>query len=143
MRKNTVILTCLIGAMLSTTAYADGIAITGAWSPPSPGNAMAGAAYLRIANDGAEKDTLLSAESPAAERTELHATMNDNGVMKMRHLPALEIAPGDAVEFLPGGNHVMLMGLTSPLKSGTHYPLTLTFEKAGKIATEVEVKAAE
>lgn len=142
MRKTAGIFVLLTGALLSTAAYAGGIAVTGAWSPPSPGNAMAGAAYLHIANDGKEKDTLLSAESPAAERAELHTTTNDNGVMKMRHLSALEIAPGEAVEFSPGGNHVMLMGLVTPLKAGTHYPLTLTFEKAGEIATEVEVKTA-
>ncbi|MCC7259558.1 MAG: copper chaperone PCu(A)C [Alphaproteobacteria bacterium] len=143
MRNTAGIFVLLAGMTISAAAYAEGIAVTGAWSPPSPGSATTGAAYLNIVNDGAERDVLLSVESSAAARTELHATLNEEGVMKMRPLSAVEIAPGAVVEFAPGGKHVMLMGLTAPLTEGAHYPLTLIFEKAGKIATEVEVKAAE
>jgi hypothetical protein len=44
---------------------------------------------------------------------------------------------GAKVELKPGGYHVMLMELKQPLKNGDRFPLTLTFEKAGKIEVSV------
>jgi copper(I)-binding protein len=44
------------------------------------------------------------------------------------------------VELKPGGFHMMLMGLTRPLKTGDKVQLTLNFEKAGKIPVTAEVK---
>ena len=41
----------------------------------------------------------------------------------------------------PGGYHVMLMGLKAPLKEGQSFPLTLTFEHAGKVEVEVMVES--
>ena len=38
-----------------------------------------------------------------------------------------------------GGLHIMLMELKEPLTAGKHLPLTLTFEKAGKIEVEIVV----
>ena len=46
-----------------------------------------------------------------------------------------------AVQLKPGGHHVMLMGVTKPLKAGETVPLTLTIEEKGKRST-IEVKAA-
>jgi hypothetical protein len=65
----------------------------------------------------------------------------DGGVMKMRAIERLAVPAGKAIELKPGGYHVMLMALKSPLKEGETVPVTLTFEdKAGKKQT-VEVKA--
>jgi len=44
------------------------------------------------------------------------------------------------VELKPGGFHMMLMGLTRPLKVGDKVQFTLNFEKAGKIPVMAEVK---
>ena len=41
-----------------------------------------------------------------------------------------------------GGDHVMLMGLTGPLKDGDSFPLTLTFEHAGNVTVDVVVDSA-
>ena len=64
----------------------------------------------------------------------------DGGVMKMRAIPAIDIKAGAKVELKPGGYHVMLMELKQPLKNGDRFPLTLTFEKAGKIEVSVWVE---
>jgi len=45
-------------------------------------------------------------------------------------------------ELQPGGFHVMLMGLTGPLEEGGHFPVTLTFERAGTVTVDVAVQAA-
>jgi copper(I)-binding protein len=57
----------------------------------------------------------------------------------MRMLDKLTIPAGGKLEMKPGGTHLMLMGLTGPLKAGESLPLTLTFEKAGAATVPVEV----
>jgi copper(I)-binding protein len=67
-------------------------------------------------------------------------TMN-NGVMTMRPLDkGLTIEPGKAVKLAPGGYHLMLFDLKSPLKQGDKVPLTLEFERAGKVKLSFEVQ---
>jgi periplasmic copper chaperone A len=111
------------------------------WTRPTAESQKNGAAYFSIKNSGSEADKLVSAESPAAEKTELHEMVNEGGVMKMLPLPGgIEIQPGPAVEFKPGGYHVMLIGLKQRLAEGQTIPLTLTFAKAGSVAIEAKVE---
>ena len=110
------------------------------WARASAGAARAGAAYLRIVNAGAEADRLLGASSPVAERVELHTHRMRDGVMRMRRIEAVAVPGNEAAELKPGGDHVMLMGLTGPLTQGGTFPLTLSFEKAGKITVPVAVR---
>ena len=62
----------------------------------------------------------------------------NNGVMTMRPLDkGLAIEPGKTVKLAPGGYHLMLMDLKGPLKQGDKVPVTLEFEKAGKVQAGV------
>jgi periplasmic copper chaperone A len=62
--------------------------------------------------------------------------------MKMRPVDSVALDPGKPVTFKPGGYHVMLTGLKSPLKAGDSLPLTFTFEHAQPITVSVQVEAA-
>ena len=96
---------------------------------------------MSITNKGAAADRLVSASSPAAEKVQIHEMTMQNGVMKMRELPnGLPIEAGKTVSLAPGGNHLMLMGLKAPLKQGDKIPLTLNFEKTGKIDVMLDVQ---
>jgi periplasmic copper chaperone A len=53
--------------------------------------------------------------------------------MRMRELSAIDVASGARVTLKPSGTHAMMIGLKQPLKEGQSFPLSLTFEKAGKI----------
>ncbi len=98
-----------------------------------------GAAFLQIANKGAD-DVLLSGSSPAASKVEIHTMSMDGNVMKMRALDQLELKAGQKLEMKPGsGVHIMLIGLKKPLAAGDKFPLTLNFRKAGKVDATVEV----
>lgn len=99
-----------------------------------------GAAFLSVENRGAEADRLVAASSPAASAVEIHETASEDGVMRMRKLDAVEIAPGAPIVFAPGGLHIMLIGLTAPLKDGETVPLTLTFEKAGSVTVDLAIQ---
>ena len=65
----------------------------------------------------------------------------NNGVMTMRPLEqGLTIEPGKTVKLAPGGYHLMLLDLKSPLKKGGKVPVTLEFEKAGKVNLSFDVE---
>ncbi len=131
------------GAALAQHAAEGGaIEVEHAWSRATPGKAQTGAVYASIVNHGNAPDRLVAVSSPVAEKADLHQHKLDNGIMKMRPVDALPIAPGKSAELEPGGYHIMLMGLAHPLREGESFPLTLTFEKAGTVTAMVSVKKA-
>lgn len=107
--------------------------------PSAPGQPN-GAAYLTIENTGSEADRLIGLETPVAAASEIHEMSEAGGVMTMRKLGEVEIAPGTPVIFQKGGLHIMLIGLKSPLRAGEAVPLTLTFEKAGTITLDLAIE---
>jgi len=102
-----------------------------------------GAVYMTLENHGKSADKLLGAATPAAQKTEIHTMSMDGNVMKMRQVEGIDLAPAASVAMKPGdGYHVMLLGLQQQLKAGETLPLTLTFEKAGKVDVSVTVEDA-
>lgn len=100
---------------------------------------VSAAVYLTIRNEGHNIETLLGAHTDIADTTMIHRSYEEDGVMKMGHVMSLPMKPGETLEFKPGGYHVMLMGLTGPLKKGDVFPLVLSFEKAGDVQVIVEI----
>jgi periplasmic copper chaperone A len=116
------------------------ITVADAWARATPKGSMTAVIYMTVINDGQDTDRLLGATTPMAEKVELHSNTNDNGVMKMRELSSIEIVAGNKVALKPGGTHAMLVGLKQLLVAGQSFPLTLEFEKAGKIDVTVSVE---
>lgn len=109
--------------------------------PVAGGN---GAVYLTIHNNSTADDQLVSATSDIANATELHETINDNNVMRMEPRPDGFALPADeSVTLAPGGKHIMLIGVESPLEEGTSFALTLTFAHAEPQTIEVPVMAID
>lgn len=99
-----------------------------------------GAVYMTIENEGSTGDKLLSLSTPAAASAAIHQMALDGGIMKMREIDALPLAPAAKVALQPdSGYHIMLSGLKKPMQAGDRIPLTLVFEKAGKIDVSVHV----
>lgn len=144
---NKVKVLVLAAALLATPAWArdytlGALKIGHPWARATAPTAPTGGGYLTITNTGTAPDKLVSVSSPAAKTIEVHEMKMEGNVMRMRELPgALEIAPGATVTLAPGGFHLMMMGLKAPLKQGEKVPLTLSFEKAGKIDVELDVEA--
>jgi periplasmic copper chaperone A len=116
------------------------LTISNSWARPA-GEGQYSAIYLTIKNAGSEADTFISAESPVAEKTQVHETRNEDGVMKMRAVKdGIEIKPGSSLEFKPGGYHIMLLDLKKALAEGATAPLTITLAKAGAISMEIKVQ---
>ena len=129
-------------AAFAADVKAGDLVITQPWSRATPGGAKTGAGYLTIENKGGAPDRLVAVSGDIAGRIEVHEMAVNNGVMTMRPLEkGLVIEPGKTVALAPGGYHLMLMELKSPLKQGDKLPVTLEFEKAGKVAVTLEVQA--
>lgn len=129
-------------AAFAADVKAGDLVITQPWSRATPGGAKTGAGYLTIENKGSAPDRLVAVSGDVAGRIEVHEMAVNNGVMTMRPLEkGLVIEPGKTVALAPGGYHLMLMELKSPLKQGDKLPVTLEFEKAGKVAVTLEVQA--
>jgi periplasmic copper chaperone A len=130
------------GLAFAAAAEPSAITVTDAWARATPPGAKTGAAYVTVTNTGKEADTLVSASTPVAGAAQLHTTLTENGVMKMRPVSAIELKPGASVTLKPGGMHLMLTGLKQPLKQGESFPLALTFARAGKVDASVSVQKA-
>lgn len=113
------------------------LTIEGAWARPTPSGATNGVVYFTITPD--TDDTIVGVSVPAgiAASATLHTTStggDDGGghhgggtdeEITMDATDSVEISAGDAFEFSPGGNHVMLEGIVDPLTVGDHFTLTL------------------
>jgi len=98
-----------------------------------------GGAFLSVDNTGAQPDRLLRVSTDVAGTAELHTHIKEGDIMRMRPVQAIDLPAGKKVMLEPGGYHIMLLGLKKPLKEGERFPLTLEFEKAGKITVEIAV----
>ena len=135
-------LLALVGAPAQAQEVKAGdLVITQAWSRATPGGAKIAGGFLTIENKGAAPDRLTAVSGDVAGKVEIHEMAMNNGVMTMRPLDkGLPIEPGKTVKLAPGGLHLMLMDLKNPLKQGDKVPLTLEFEKAGKVALSLDVQ---
>ena len=112
------------------------------WSQELPPNAPTVAAYFVISNEGKTADRLLSVDTPIAGEAQLHEHVMQGDMMKMQHVPSVEVPAGGEVTFAPMAYHVMLLGLKdrSLLTDGKRFPMTLHFEKSGDVTVEVAVQ---
>ena len=131
-----ILVTALFAAIASAQTK---LTVDHAWARATPAGAKTGAAYMTLINNGSAGDRLLAATTLVADKIQFHSVSEDNGVSRMREMHDVAVAPGAKVTFSPGGMHVMLVGLKQPLKEGQTFPLSLTFEKAGKVDVTVSV----
>ena len=128
-----------LAALLFANLAQAQITVQDAWARATPPGAKIAAGYLVIRNAGAA-DRLVSASSPAAERVETHMTTRDGDVLRMHEVKGYEVPARGTLELKPGGSHLMLVNIKAPLKEGMSVPLTLNFEKAGEVKTELAVR---
>ncbi len=132
----------VLPAQAQTQAPADApactdITVSKAFVRATPGMVKNGAAFMTIT--GKTADRLVKADTPAADHGELHTHIMDEGVMRMRQIPAIDVPAGASVDLKPGGLHVMLIDLKQGLKQGDTVPLTLTFESCGTVSLVLPV----
>ncbi|MFD5224713.1 copper chaperone PCu(A)C [Microbacterium sp. NPDC058342] len=131
-----------VDAPASTPARSAGesTTITDAWVKAAPDGMTA--AFGVLGNPTGEDVTVVSARTDSAKTMELHETVaNDAGAMVMREIDGGFAIPADGdLALEPGGNHLMMMGLTAPLRAGEEVSFTLTFSDDSTMSFTAPVK---
>ena len=140
MNRRSLVVPALILLLAALPAFSAGLSVTNAWSRSTPPVAKVGVVYFTLKNDTNKSDRLLKLSASVAEKVEVHRTEVLDGIARMREVAVLHVDAGQALEFKPGGMHVMLMGLKKPLVAGTTYELDLLFEVAGARKVKVQVR---
>ncbi len=130
----------LFSGLAGAASVADQVQVEDPYARAVPPGLPNSASFMRINNPDQVAHKLVAAESPAADVVELHTHINDNGVMRMRRVDAIELPAGSTTELKPGGLHVMLIGLRAQLKPGDEIQLSLEFEDGSKTALSLPVK---
>jgi periplasmic copper chaperone A len=119
------------------------VVVSDAWVRATAGTedpSMTGA-FMALDNEGTEDVSLTGASSPVAGMVELHEMAMVDGSMTMRKVDAgFAIEAGYGQVLMPGGNHVMLMGLTEELAPGDEIELVLEFSDGTSEELTVPVK---
>jgi periplasmic copper chaperone A len=125
--------------MACETVTIGDLTVEHAWSKATIGAGRPGVFYVGITNAGSADDALIGIATPAAGMPMLHETVVQDGIASMPHAMSIPVPAGQSVQLSPGGYHGMLMGLTTALKEGDSFPVTLIFEKAGEVTMNVDV----
>ena len=128
---------CLL-ALVASPALAQ-VGIDQAWMRATAPGARVAGGFMTLHNKGQAPDRLVAASSPVAERVELHTHVKEGSVMKMRQVPGVDVPANGRVVLKPGGAHLMFVNIKRPIKQGENVPVTLEFEKAGKVKAEYAV----
>lgn len=108
-----------------------------------PPNQTISAAFMTIQNNDMSDHKVVSASSPAAKTVELHTHTHENGMMKMRQIPQIDLPAGADAMLKPGGLHIMLIDLTAPLASDKLVPVTIKFEDGSEKTMDLPVKSVK
>ncbi|ARM88584.1 GLE1 domain-containing protein [Rhizobium sp. CIAT894] len=131
-------------APASDTVKVGDIEISGGFAKAMLPGQPVGGGFFTVKNNGQTDDRLVSVTSAAAGEVQIHEMATKDNVMRMRQLKdGVAIAAGETVKLEPGNLHLMFQKVKTPFKQGDTVPVTLTFEKAGKVDVVLQVRSAQ
>ncbi|MGB7292418.1 MAG: copper chaperone PCu(A)C [Thermodesulfobacteriota bacterium] len=117
------------------------IVVSDAWIRELPPGPSVTAGYMVIENLGNNDDKLTGINASFAGHAGIHTTQIDNnGIARTNMIQELVIPAGKKVVLEPGATHIMLTGITEPIKKDDTIKLELMFERAGRKEIYVKVK---
>jgi len=131
MKKTIIALTAslILTACTPDTTPKEGIVISSLQVRAPLGEQTTTAGYFSVTNYSNVDDALIGAESPVADRVEMHFSESINGIREMRRQVSVDLPSGASVAFEPGGYHLMLFNVDLP-KDQKDVALTLKFKHA-------------
>lgn len=100
-----------------------------------------GVAYFTIAQGSGAPRKLAAVHVDGVDRAEMHQTVTKDGISTMAGATEVALEPGKAVDFAPGGYHIMLFGVADTLKAGGTTELTITLDNGDKASVSAKVEA--
>ena len=113
------------------------VQVKSAWVRATVAGQQGTGAFMTVTAKAATR--LVAVTTPVAGVAEVHEMKMEGDVMKMRAVPMLDLPAGKAVQFKPGGYHVMLMDLKQPLTQGSTVPLTLVFKNEKGVESRMDL----
>ena len=107
---------------------------------PVPGQTLS-AGYFDLANKGSESISIVGVSSGSAPRVEMHTHVMKDGMMGMVQMDSVEVGPGESLNFVAGGHHLMIFDPDSrtlasgefdfifALNDGSHVEVTASVEQ--------------
>lgn len=105
-------------------------------------NPDAPAAGYMVLRGGAQPVKLLRVVAQQAERVEMHESVMDKGLMRMKALDSVAVPAGGEVKFAQGGKHLMLFGIAPAAVKAGKLGLTLLFSDGRRLTIDAAVKPA-
>lgn len=137
----TLLITSLFATSLSAfAAVTDQVLVDEAYVREVPAGQQVSAAFMTLHNNDMDDHKIVSATSPAAKNVELHTHTHENGMMKMRQVPHINIPAGGDALLKPGGLHIMLIGLTQTLTKDAPVSVTIKYEDGSEKQLSLPVK---
>lgn len=123
------------GAAVSAPATDGALSIADTWVKATGGaDPSMTAAFGVLTNAGDTPLTITSASTSASGTTELHEMAMDNGAMVMRPVAGGIVIPAHGTTALaPGGLHVMLLDVTTPIQPGDQVSVTLNVDNGSSL----------
>jgi len=133
----------IVALLAVGAASAATIEVKDAWIRTPPPGAPTAAGYATIVNHAISSDRLTGVSTRAATSAQLHQMSTAGGIMRMRPMTGgAAIGASASLKLSPNGDHLMLIGLKTPLKARTHVKITLQFQRAGAVAADFVVRDA-
>jgi periplasmic copper chaperone A len=101
------------------------------------------ALFVVLENRGATARAVVSGESDAAAKVELHEMKMDGAMMRMSPVNQIDVPAGGKTELKPGGLHVMMFGLKKRPAPGDTLTVTLTLDDGTKVPVTATVRREE
>ncbi len=134
----SIVLAMLLASGGSSFAQTAPVKVDKAWARATVQGQKGSGAFMSLT--ASEGTKLVGLSTPVAGVAEVHEMKMEGDVMKMRAVPGgLDLPAGKTVELKPGGYHVMLMDLKTPLAKDSTIPLTLLFKNAKGVESKLNI----
>ncbi|GAB3110327.1 copper chaperone PCu(A)C [Aestuariicella hydrocarbonica] len=91
---------------------------------PLPGQSTA-VVYLTLLNLSSQELVIKGVKVEGAQFAELHQHLHRDGMMQMRAVPQVDVSAGGALEFKPGGYHIMAFRMQPGAAEDATYQVSL------------------
>ena len=132
--------TLLLSSCLPLSGLAEGLLWENAWVRSMPPGTEVAAAYGHITNQSDQTVVITAISSSVGEAAQIHDVIAEGDQRRMVQLDALSLAAGESTEFKPGGQHIMLLGVTAPPPEGSQVELCLLTANSAERCMSVPVQ---
>lgn len=126
--------------IMQAAVAGNGIMVSDAWVREGPPDTSALGGFMVIKNHSSKTRTLVKASSSGFGMAQLHRTIEQDGMSKMKHQKKIIIPAHGSLTFKPGDYHIMLMKPKKAYKAGDHIKITLGFADGSEVKVKYTVR---